>query len=194
MSANGTGRDGRAHPIAAWSATAMLLAGLVAGCGSPPTLPPSTAPTPSPTAVPTVTQVAYADTLRVGWNGGPPTDQTTAYAIRGFRGWLLSTATTTISLPTFLYSALYRYDAHYNAIPDLADGPCAPQGDGTVIRCRIVETTFHDGTPLTADEVAYSLPSLDLVLRVRGAGPEGGARRRSRERSTSRSRRSTRRS
>jgi ABC-type transport system substrate-binding protein len=95
--------------------------------------------------------------LRVGWNGGPPTDQTTAYAIQGFRGWLpLSAPTTTISLPSLLYSALYRYDAHYNVVPDLADGPCAPQGDGTVIRCRIVETTFHDGTPLTADDVAYS--------------------------------------
>ena len=61
-----------------------------------------------------------------------------------------------IVLGSLVYSALYRYDAHYNAIPDLADGPCAPRGDGTVIRCRLIETTFHDGTPLTADDVAYT--------------------------------------
>jgi ABC-type transport system substrate-binding protein len=156
MNAHGRARDDRAYAIGVWGATAILVAGLLAGCGSPPTVSPSAAPTSSPTPVATATPVAFADTLRVGWNGGPPTDQTTAYAIRGFRGWLLSTATTTISLPSLLYSALYRYDAHYNAIPDLADGPCAPQGDGTVIRCRIVETTFHDGTPLTVDDVANS--------------------------------------
>ena len=156
MSANGRAHDGHPRAIGAWSATAILAVALVASCGSPLTPPPSAAPAPSPTPAPTATPGAYADTLRVGWNGGPPTDQTTAYAIRGFRGWLLSTVTTTISLPSLLYSALYRYDAHYNAIPDLADGPCAPQGDGTAIRCRIVETTFHDGTPLTADDVAYS--------------------------------------
>jgi ABC-type transport system substrate-binding protein len=154
MSANGTGRDGHPRAIGAWSATAILAVALVASCGSPLTPPPSAAPTPSPT--PAATPGAFADTLRVGWNGGPPTDQTTAYAIRGFRGWLLSTSTTTISLPRFLYSTLYRYDADYNVVPDLADGPCAPQGDGTVIRCRIVKTTFHDGTPLAADDVAYS--------------------------------------
>ena len=108
------------------------------------------------TPVPTASPAAFADTLRVGWNSGPPTDQTTSSAILGFRGWLLSATTTTISLPRVLYSTLYRYDAHYNVVPDLADGPCAPQGDGTVLRCRIVVTTFHDGTPLTADDVAYS--------------------------------------
>jgi ABC-type transport system substrate-binding protein len=53
-------------------------------------------------------------------------------------------------------SALYRYDARWDAVPDLADGPCRPQGDGTVIRCRLIETTFQDGTPVTADDVAYT--------------------------------------
>ena len=161
MSANCRGRDGHARHIAAWGATAILAAGLVASCGSVATSPSGSgpagsAPAPVVTPVPTASPAAFADTLRVGWNSGPPTDQTTAYAIRGFRGWLLSTSTTTISLPRVLYSTLYRYDADYNVVPDLADGPCAPQGDGTVIRCRIVETTFHDGTPLAADDVAYS--------------------------------------
>jgi ABC-type transport system substrate-binding protein len=72
-----------------------------------------------------------------------------------------------------VYSALYRYDAAFSAVPDLADGPCLPQGDGTDIRCRLIETTFHDGTTLTADDVAYtyrlfSRPSFS-------GGPYGGS-------------------
>jgi ABC-type transport system substrate-binding protein len=144
---------------AAWRSAVILAAVILGGCGSQPSaslaaMSAARVATPAPTAVPAAS--AHADTLRVGWNAGPPTDQTTAYAIRGFRGWLLSAPTTKISLPGVLYAALYRYDADYNAVPDLADGPCAPQGDETVIRCRIVETTFHDGTSLTADDVAYS--------------------------------------
>jgi ABC-type transport system substrate-binding protein len=61
-----------------------------------------------------------------------------------------------LGLGSLVHSALYRYDAYYNGIPDLADGPCTPQGDGTVIRCRLIEATFHDGTPLTADDVVYT--------------------------------------
>ena len=35
--------------------------------------------------------------------------------------------------------------------------PASPRGsDGTVIRCRLVEATFHDGTPVTAEDVAYT--------------------------------------
>ncbi len=76
-----------------------------------------------------------------------------------------------------VYSRLYRYDARYNAIPDLADGPCVPQGDGTVIRCRIIETTFHDGTPLTADDVAYTYRLLRAghVLRRRRRREQTGS-------------------
>ena len=156
MSANGRARDGRARAIGASGGAAILVAGLVAGCGSPPTPPPSAAPTSSPSMAPTATRVAYADTLRVGWNGGPPTDQTTAYPLRNFRGLLPTTQPTSISFASVVYSALYRYDAHYNAIPDLADGPCQPQADPKVIRCRLIETTFHDGTALTADDVVSS--------------------------------------
>jgi ABC-type transport system substrate-binding protein len=56
-----------------------------------------------------------------------------------------------------VYSGLYRFDGRDNAVPDLADGPCfVPGADGRIIRCHLVETTFHDGTPLTAADVAYS--------------------------------------
>ncbi len=105
---------------------------------------------------------AYADTLTVGWSPDIDGDgwPLANYGFRNatdaaFYGWRL------LSLGSVVYNGLYRYDAALAAVPDLADGPCLPQGDGTVIRCRIVETTFHDGTTVTADDVAYSFRLLE---------------------------------
>jgi ABC-type transport system substrate-binding protein len=170
--------------VCARSAALALVGVLVAGCGAGPTPTPSasratpptvepadTAPTASgpssavtlATASPTsVATPAFADTLTVGWSpeidgdGWPYVD----YGFRNatdaaFYGWDL------ISPGSVVYNGLYRYDAALAAVPDLADGPCLPRGDGTVIRCRIVETTFHDGTPVTADDVAYSFRLLE---------------------------------
>ncbi len=136
----------------------LLVAGLVAGCGSPTpsttsaseasasTAPTAAAATSTPT--PTPTPPTYADTLRIGVNLGMN------------RGWQPATELNRVPVLTFgrlVHSGLYRFDGHDEAIPDLADGPCfVPGADGKVIRCRLVETTFHDGTPLTADDVAYS--------------------------------------
>ena len=67
-------------------------------------------------------------------------------------------------LPTqFVYSALYRYDESLAPVPDLAAEPCEVAADDVTITCSLVETTFHDGTPLTADDVAftYELGRLD---------------------------------
>jgi ABC-type transport system substrate-binding protein len=72
-----------------------------------------------------------------------------------------------------VYGHLYRYDTHYGVLPDLADDDCfVPGSDGAVIRCRLIETTFHDGAPLTADDVAYTY---DLYLRptIYNAGSTG---------------------
>jgi ABC-type transport system substrate-binding protein len=117
-----------------------------------------------PSAAPTATpSPAYADTLTFGWN--PKLDPYGfPYAAYGFRDAVdaAQTGSHQVTLARVMYSGLYRYDATLNAVPDLADGPCLPQGDGTVLRCRIIETTFHDGTPLTADDVAYSY---NLLLR-----------------------------
>lgn len=55
-----------------------------------------------------------------------------------------------------LFSALYRYDDTYAPVPDLADGPCQVGDDQLTITCRIVEATFHDGSALTADDVAFT--------------------------------------
>ena len=129
---------------------------LAYGCGTRPT--PSVAPaaaTPAPVSSPAPAP-AYADTLRIGgvdWgNYGIGMDELRQAS--GGNWWITAPA---VGLGTLVQSALYRYDARDNAIPDLAAGPCfVPGADGTIIRCRLVETTFHDGTPLTADDVAYT--------------------------------------
>jgi ABC-type transport system substrate-binding protein len=127
--------------------------GSVAGCTSATTSPSGSGPAasgaaPVATPVPAATPTDYADTLRVGGD------------LSWYRGWWVGVEESGVPALTFgrlTYSGIYRYDAHDNAIPDLADGQCfVPGADGKVIRCRLVETTFHDGTPLTADDVAYT--------------------------------------
>ena len=55
-----------------------------------------------------------------------------------------------------VYNGLYRYDDTLAAVPDLAAEPCDVAADQVTITCVLVEATFHDGTPLTADDVAYT--------------------------------------
>lgn len=129
----------------------ILVASVACGCGtqiapSPiaTPLPPATAtPAPTPTSTP-----VHADTLRIGVDVGL------------WRSWQVATEESGVPALTFgrlVYSGLYRYDAHDNAVPNLTDGPCfVPGAEGNVIRCHLIETTFQDGTPLTADDVAYT--------------------------------------
>jgi len=160
----GDRRAARAKPgstprvIGAWGAAAILVASMLGGCGTQqtPTPGPSASPAaaaarPAPTATPTPT---YVDRLRFGFvpgahvlPEGAPSD---------FRQATGGISLSQVLLWNVVLGSLYRFDARYDAVPDLADGPCQPQGDGTVIRCQLVETTFHDGTQLTADDVAYS--------------------------------------
>jgi len=133
-------------------AVPLLVTVLASGCGTAPT----PTPTPTPTEAPTPTPVAYADTLRIGvplggsWRLGEDWSRGWNWVIEG-TGW------PGLSFGRLVYSGLYRYDGREDAVPDLADGPCfVPGADGKVIRCRLVDTTFHDGTPLTADDVAYT--------------------------------------
>ena len=55
-----------------------------------------------------------------------------------------------------VYNGLYRYDDSLSPVPDLAAEPCEVRPDQVTIVCRIVEAKFHDGTPLTADDVAFT--------------------------------------
>lgn len=138
-------RGGR--PLVAVCAVVLLL-----GCGSQP------APSATPSSIPSTVDpapAAYADTLRVGFVPGDLERSFGLYV--GFRQFSDIINQGTIVPRTVVHAALYRYDERFRATPDLADGPCEPRGDdGTVIRCRLIETSFHDGTPVTADDVAYT--------------------------------------
>jgi len=56
----------------------------------------------------------------------------------------------------FAYSGVYRLDETQSPVPDLAEGPCTVSTDLLVITCGLREASFHDGTPLTADDVAFT--------------------------------------
>ena len=56
----------------------------------------------------------------------------------------------------FVYSGVYRYDASLAPVPDLAEEPCAVSADLLVVTCELSEASFHDGTPLAADDVAFT--------------------------------------
>ena len=72
----------------------------------------------------------------------------------------LSNVEFTGMLTAMLFSGLYRYDEHYEPVPDLADGPCDIGDGGLSIRCRIRSATFHDGSPVTASDVALGFELL----------------------------------
>jgi ABC-type transport system substrate-binding protein len=55
------------------------------------------------------------------------------------------------------FNGLYRYESErLEAVPDLAAEPCDIAADNVTITCTLVNTTFHDGTPLTADDVVFT--------------------------------------
>ena len=158
---------------AAWCVLAVAGTLLTVSCSPQATPSPSGAPTaaaltPSPAP-------AYADTLRVGyWNPGllgGTTNTPYAYVYRGLARGILPSLT----FVNVVYNSLYRYDAHFGTVPDLADGPCVPQADPTVIRCRIIETTFHDGSSLTADDVAYTFELLSQETLGQGGAATGSS-------------------
>jgi ABC-type transport system substrate-binding protein len=76
--------------------------------------------------------------------------------------------------PRLVYSGVYRLDANYAPVPDLAAEPCATSADLLVITCRLHEASFHDGTPLTARDVAFTYELLmSDACRLPPCGPEG---------------------
>lgn len=60
----------------------------------------------------------------------------------------------------FVYSGVYRLDQSQSPVPDLAEEPCLVSGDLLVITCSLRDATFHDGTPVTADDVAFAYRQL----------------------------------
>ncbi|MGH2417833.1 MAG: ABC transporter substrate-binding protein, partial [Candidatus Limnocylindria bacterium] len=60
----------------------------------------------------------------------------------------------TADLAAFIYDALYEYNDALESIPNLAE--CEPDADELVWTCSLQEATFHDGEPMTAEDVKYS--------------------------------------
>jgi ABC-type transport system substrate-binding protein len=74
----------------------------------------------------------------------------------------------------FVYSGVYRLDEAQSPVPDLAEEPCAVSEDLLVVTCTLRDVSFHDGTPLTADDVAFTYQLLlsDACMdEVEGAAP-----------------------
>jgi ABC-type transport system substrate-binding protein len=136
---------------------------LVAACSPTPTPPPAAtvAPTPTPTATsapsePAAQPIAYGEFL-------PSFGQSMLLSLSNVSGEGFRPPAGRPDLPIQLvYDGLYRWDDQFAPVPDLAAEPCAVSTDGVTITCKLVETTFHDGTPLTADDVAFTY---ELALR-----------------------------
>ena len=124
-------------------ATALVM--LLVGCTA----------VPQPSSSPSASQ-ATADRIVVGVLapafGPPPFFAISNTTTAGFRppGARVDLAV------QLVYSGLYRYDDTLAPVPDLAAEPCEVAADQVTITCRLVEATFHDGTPMTADDVAYT--------------------------------------
>ena len=54
-------------------------------------------------------------------------------------------------------SGLFRLNAALEAVPDLAAEPCRVADDLITIDCKLREASFHDGTPFSSEDVAFTL-------------------------------------
>lgn len=125
--------------------TALLAAVFAAGCTSVPDVPtdgPASA-SPSPDADASTRLVIAA--MRPDFGFGPEN-----LYMRLSNAWLFD------EMPRLAHSALYRYDDTLSPVPDLAAEPCSVSDDELTVTCHLVAATFHDGTPVTADDVAFT--------------------------------------
>lgn len=61
-------------------------------------------------------------------------------------------------LVSVIYAGLLTHDPTGALVPELAAQPCAVSEDGTMYTCLLKEgLTFHDGTPLTADDIVFTV-------------------------------------
>jgi len=60
----------------------------------------------------------------------------------------------TADLAAFIYDALYEYNDAIESVPNLGD--CEPDATELVWTCTLVEATFHNGDPMTAEDVKFS--------------------------------------
>jgi ABC-type transport system substrate-binding protein len=71
----------------------------------------------------------------------------------------------------FVYSGVYRIDDAGEPVEDLAAAPCTWTEDLLIITCKLRDAQFHDGVPLTADDVAFTfqLMASDVCFERDGA-------------------------
>jgi len=125
-------------------ALALLVLAILAGCALDPV--PEPTPTPPP---PTPTPLPRGGTLTVRMAGDVPELRPWQPRSRGEE-----------QLISMLYSGLTRLDAQLQPQPDLANTWNA-SADGRLITFTLrTDAVWHDGQPLTADDVAYTLGAL----------------------------------
>src|SRR5829696_1800935 len=88
-------------------------------------------------------------------------------------------------MPGFVHSALLRFAPDYAPVPDLAER-CDISGDHLDVTCTLRAASFHDGTPVTPDDVVFSyavassescsfaVPACiaDMLASAEAAGPD----------------------
>ena len=123
------------HRLRTWAITVVL----VTACTP-------TAPQTTPTAA---SAPAAADARPIALN---------SYGLRGISNAVITSDRAGVAdqrIVRMVHAALYRYDASLVAVPDLASAPCDVGDDLVTITCTLRPASFHDGTPVTASDVAY---------------------------------------
>src|SRR5262245_89906 len=127
-------------------ALALLILALLAGCALDPV--PAVVPTPTPPP-PTLTPLPRGGTLTMRLDGDTPELRPWQPRTRGEE-----------QITSLLYNGLTRLDAQLQPQPDLATG-WVPSADGRLITFTLrTDAVWHDGRPVTADDVAYTLSAL----------------------------------
>jgi ABC-type transport system substrate-binding protein len=162
----GVGLSSRRRPGIALPLAALLLA----ACAATPSPSLTTSPGTSPSAAPgsstpgtstsaPQTNPAAGNRIVVGVWGPPFVLPPFVYMSNAFPFRPPLRADLVVQLA---YNGLYRYNETLDAVPDLAAAPCDIAADKVTITCTLVNTTFHDGTPLTANDVVFTY---ELVRR-----------------------------
>jgi len=130
---------------------------ILAACGgeeeaAPPPAVPTPAPAeptpaPAPAPEPAEGEPKRGGRLRVGLNDGGATDTLSPWNIPHYNA---------DSRAEQVYERLYKFDSQYRPAPRLAES-AESNADATVWQVKIRSgVTFHDGKPMTADDVLYS--------------------------------------
>lgn len=131
-------------------ALTLLIGLLAAACAPSPTLPTPVATLPT-SASPTPTSGAWAPVIRVALPGdtGPFGPLSNANSPVGDDYQKAG------NVVPMLYAGLFRADATLRPRPDLASS-CDVDSDQLTITCHLVSARFHDGMPVTADDVVFT--------------------------------------